>query len=178
MVSINLSLRANDQLMYQLCYLECHSWFRKSESSLPKLLKPPSIGNVSFSLANGNLRLETARSDLVAAREDRRSYKNISIYMTELPPTPTLWVPRNSPLSAYQKGEGSSPPLPQTSARLDSRTPFWKHTPRKSNQGGYYYTPSTYQNGTPVNASIPAMSPSTYQYQTRVYSGTAPTMSL
>jgi hypothetical protein len=133
MVSINLSLRANDQLMYQLCYLECHSWFRKSESSLPKLLKPPSIGNVSFSLANGNLRLETARSDLVAAREDRRSYKNISIYMTELPPTPTLWVPRNSPLSAYQKGEGSSPPLPQTSERPDS---FGSTHHARADQGG------------------------------------------
>jgi len=173
MVSINLSLRANNQLIHQLCSLECHSWFRKSESSLPKPLKPPSIGNLSFSLANGNLRLETARSDLVTAREDRRSYKNISIYVTELPPTPTLWVPRNSPPSTHQQGEETSPPLPQTPERPNARTPSSKPTPRKSNQGYDHFLPLTYQNQTRPTMSAMAATPAraVHKLQTR------PTMS-
>jgi hypothetical protein len=191
MVSINFSLRANNQLIHQLCSLECHSWFRKSESSLPKPLKPPIIGNVSSSVPNGNLRLETERSNLVTAREDRRSYKNISIYVTELPPTPTLWVPRNSPPSAYQKGEGSSPPLPQTPERSDSRTPSWKPTPRKSNQSGRHYWPSSteyygygYYSSSglpsryPVNVPMPPNGIPTHQYRTPVNSQISPTISL
>jgi hypothetical protein len=152
--------------MYRLCSVECKSWFRKSESSLPKPLKPPRIGNVCSSFASGNLRLETARSDLVTAREDHRSYKNISIYVTELPPTPNLWVPRNPPPSIYQKSEGSSQRLPQTSERPDARTPVGKPTPRKSNQGAshrYYTPPSTSQSQTSHYTHLP-----TYQIQTRV----------
>jgi len=116
-------------------------------------------------------RQETARSDLVTAREDRRSYKNFSIYVTELPPTPTLWVPRNSPPSnlTYQKGEGSSPRLSQTCERPDARTPFTKSTPRKNSQGDSYYTPPpTYQNQARINASLPVIVRAAYHNQARI----------
>lgn len=162
-------LRANNQLIYpQHCSLECHSWFRKSESSLPKPLKPPIIENIFSSLANSTLKLEKVRSDLITAREDRRSYKNISIYVTELPPTPTLWVPRNSQQSTFQKGKKTSPPLPPISKTPDTRAPPRISTPRESSQGDpYYYPPSTDQNQTRGNVSVPAMAIAAYQSQLR-----------
>jgi hypothetical protein len=114
---------------------------------------------------------ETVRSDLVTAREDRRSYKNISIYVNELPPTPTLWVPLNSPPInlTYQKGEGSSPRLSQTCERPDARTPSKKPTPRKNIQGdSYYIPPLTYQNQACINASLPVIARAANHNQARI----------
>jgi hypothetical protein len=49
---------------------------------LPKPLKPPEISNVSFSEQS------KPRPYPSIHHRDRRTYKNLSIYVTELPPTP------------------------------------------------------------------------------------------
>ena len=66
--------------------MSCCSWFRKSGSSLPKPLKPSGQHSQLRRRTNGT----TSTADWIAElKEERKSYKNISIYITELPPTPT-----------------------------------------------------------------------------------------
>ncbi|KAF4624899.1 hypothetical protein G7Y89_g13272 [Cudoniella acicularis] len=69
--------------------LECCVWFRKSESVLAKPMKPPMVGEAqeTSTRQTNNIRHWT-NSNASAALRDRMNYKNISIYITELPPTP------------------------------------------------------------------------------------------
>ena len=65
----------------------CQSWFRTSTSPLPKPLKPPDTADSSV-IGTHNTLL-TAVSQSVNRYEERRAYKNISIYIADLPATPT-----------------------------------------------------------------------------------------
>ena len=64
----------------------CHSWFRTSESALPKPLKSPSISDLRSDFSFSEQSESSSYSNI--SLQDRRTYKNVSIYITELPPTP------------------------------------------------------------------------------------------
>jgi hypothetical protein len=68
----------------------CGAWFRKSTTSLPQPLKPPELGDVyaSWAQSSGYCASES-RMTLIDARNERGQYKNVSIYVTDLPPTPS-----------------------------------------------------------------------------------------
>ncbi|TVY17790.1 Protein VTS1 [Lachnellula arida] len=70
--------------------VECQSWFRASQASLPKPLKPPSTGDLN---TEWNLRTNSTGADKTKLfnNDDRKSFKNVSIYITELPPTPNTF---------------------------------------------------------------------------------------
>ncbi|KAE9365757.1 hypothetical protein N431DRAFT_472352 [Stipitochalara longipes BDJ] len=72
--------------------IQCRTWFRRSSKSLPKPLKPPLgyiIMGTQDSTSSSSQTIPKPNIDLQAASSDRRCYRNVSIYITELPPTPT-----------------------------------------------------------------------------------------
>jgi hypothetical protein len=81
------------------CYLsflflsqKCGTWFRRSQTPLPKPLKPPSLDAI-----NQGKSIEsslTAPCKSATYRFEGRKYKNISVYILELPPTPNWFRER------------------------------------------------------------------------------------
>jgi hypothetical protein len=65
---------------------------------LPKQMKQPSKGdNITYWLSSGDQTTNIANHKMVAVQNEWRSYRNISIYITKLPPTPKIFrdKPRN-----------------------------------------------------------------------------------
>jgi hypothetical protein len=69
--------------------MECQSWFRKSGAMLPKPLKPPAQSFPLGSDKDVEQDPDSKYGKLDPQYDHRRTYKNLSIYITELPPTPT-----------------------------------------------------------------------------------------
>jgi hypothetical protein len=99
----------NNKLIIHDKSSRCHTWFRKSNSSPPRPLKPHFLQDTAEASKNLNgLHNSQATKDLADAHlklstratDERRLYKNLSIYATELPPTPKAFrekYTRNSP---------------------------------------------------------------------------------
>jgi hypothetical protein len=97
--------------------IQCRTSFRKSSKPLPKPLKPPLIGYVIAGVQDStpglSQNLPEAKIDLRTAISDRRCYRNVNIYITELPPTPTRFRDK------YHRGyEGASLPVQESITSL------------------------------------------------------------
>ncbi|GFG17846.1 putative Invasion-inducing protein TIAM1/CDC24 [Aspergillus udagawae] len=84
----------------------CGTWVRRSYKCLPKPLRPPGIGNVVLQPPEtGHISVGPGKSsdltapDFLSSYPERIAYKNISIYVTELPPTPRFFRDRREPTS-------------------------------------------------------------------------------
>ncbi|KAN0096621.1 hypothetical protein V8E51_015426 [Hyaloscypha variabilis] len=153
--SSRLFRRGRDDKMGLVC-TECNSWFRKSGATLPKPLKPRALSTPLRSDLSLERGLDTKFRNLDLEYEDRKTYKNISIYITELPPpTPTRF--RDKYTRNYeprQEAKSKLPPDSSSGYRLRGETPpfaVWK----KQNDAHPGHRRQTYQMAFQPKTAIP-----------------------
>lgn len=171
----------------------CGTWVRRPYKTLPKPLRPPGIGNVVLQPPEtGRISVGPGTSSdrtppgFPSSYSERIAYKNMSIYVTELPPTPRAFrnrcEPGSSSVTIRTMKLTSIPPAahdkkaptalyfkdtPLRLASVPSRLPLLHHS---------QYPPASPFNDHSLRlASLPAIPPVSHHGQ---YPTTSPTLSL
>nr|WDW19289.1 hypothetical protein [Penicillium meliponae] len=147
----------------------CGTWVRRSKKTLPKPLRPP--GSVDVALrppVTGLISAGPANLPNVSPTyPDRIAYKNISIYVTELPPTPRMRIFRDqyqhASSPAFSRGAKpmSMPPAPVDgrdipSWYLNDKSPRLVSLPPVSYD--HEYTPASPVNGASLKMEFESLS--------------------
>jgi len=78
----------------------CNAWFRSSRKDLPRPIKPPDMifqdttlytANDPYLSSGGRTWPSVTGDSLVRLRNERRGFKNVCVYISDLPPTPSFF---------------------------------------------------------------------------------------